>query len=125
MEEHLTTLQLARETQKPSEGILTYIKRFHGSAMECYEPVEEIQLVKICLDGMQPDYKLLLINLFIYQPSLSCLRVLEIWETRCICHSRVHIGVVGAVRLPMSSTKEVHMGTKGDACTTTHPTATL
>ena len=51
------------ETHKPSEGILTCINRFHDRAMECYELEEEIQLVKICLDGMQPHYKPLLVNL--------------------------------------------------------------
>ncbi|GFZ00392.1 hypothetical protein Acr_14g0000280 [Actinidia rufa] len=61
--ERLAMLQLARENQKPNKGILAYIKRFHDHTMECYEPVEEIQLVTICLDGMQPDYKPLWVNL--------------------------------------------------------------
>ncbi|GFZ11277.1 hypothetical protein Acr_22g0006750 [Actinidia rufa] len=53
---------ISKGDAETNEGILAYIKHFHHSAMERYELDEKITLVKICMDGMQPNYKLLLVN---------------------------------------------------------------
>ena len=73
---------------------------------EYYQLVEEIQLVKICLDGMQLDYKPLLVNLHL--PTFSKL-VESAWnwgDSVQFSFSRLHCEV-DEVRLPMSRKKEV------------------
>lgn len=51
--------------------MLTDIKCFKDRAVECYKPVEVMNLVKMCLSRMHEDYKVLLANS--YPPTFSTL----------------------------------------------------
>ncbi|XP_028062254.1 uncharacterized protein LOC114265633 [Camellia sinensis] len=58
VEERLTTLHLMRETQRLGEDILVYIRRFREKAVDIQDPIEEHQLVSMCIEGMLTTYKL-------------------------------------------------------------------
>ena len=56
-------LDLQHEKQRVSEGLLEYICRFWDLSLLCYDPVEEEQLVDVCITGMLCEYQPYLENL--------------------------------------------------------------
>ncbi|GFZ08784.1 hypothetical protein Acr_20g0005920 [Actinidia rufa] len=62
MEERPTTLHLMRVTQRSSKDILHYVKCFREKDVDVQGPVGENQLVKMCFEGTQPQYKVHLVN---------------------------------------------------------------
>lgn len=61
--EKVTTFSLGRESQKRSEDIIDFIKRFQDRAVDCHEPVSEAHLVEICVDSLLREYRVHLINM--------------------------------------------------------------
>ncbi|KAG5523151.1 hypothetical protein RHGRI_035089 [Rhododendron griersonianum] len=57
VEDRLTTLQLMKVTQRPSEDLNAYVRRFRELSVDVQEPISEDRLAKICVDGMQPAFK--------------------------------------------------------------------
>ncbi|KAF7138338.1 hypothetical protein RHSIM_Rhsim07G0161100 [Rhododendron simsii] len=57
VEDRLTTLQLMKVTQRPSEDLNAYVRRFRELSVDVQEPISEDRLAKICVDGMQPTFK--------------------------------------------------------------------
>ena len=50
------------EVQRTDEDILEYMKRFQDRALDCHEKVDESYLVQICIEGIDPDYRVHLVN---------------------------------------------------------------
>ncbi|KAG5557328.1 hypothetical protein RHGRI_007546 [Rhododendron griersonianum] len=57
VEDRLTTVQLMKVTQRPSEDLNAYVRRFHELLVDVQEPISKDCLAKICVDGMQPAFK--------------------------------------------------------------------
>ena len=66
-EEKVTIITLHNSKQKPSEGLLDFIRRFRDTALDCYGQYKEQELVEICIDNMFLEYRAHLENLDIHQ----------------------------------------------------------
>ena len=66
-EEKVTIITLHNSKQKPSKGLLDFIRRFRDTALDCYGQYKEQELVEICIDNMFPEYRAHLKNLNIHQ----------------------------------------------------------
>ena len=66
-EEKVTIITLHNSKQKPSEGLLDFIRQFRDTALDCYGQYKEQKLVEICIDNMFPEYRAHLKNLNIHQ----------------------------------------------------------
>ena len=65
--EKVTIITFHNSKQKPSEGLLDFIRRFRDTALDCYGQYKEQELVEICIDDMFPEYRAHLENLDIHQ----------------------------------------------------------
>ena len=63
----VTIITLHNSKQKPSEGLLDFIRRFKDTTLNCYGQYKEQELVEICIDNMFPEYRAHLENLDIDQ----------------------------------------------------------
>ena len=66
-EEKVTIITLQNSKQKPSEGLLDFIRQFKDIALDCYGQYKEQELVEICIDNMFLEYRAHLENLDIHQ----------------------------------------------------------
>ena len=66
-EEKVTIITLHNSKQKPSEGLLDFIRRFRDTTLDCYGQYKEQELVEICIDNIFPEYRAHLENLDIHQ----------------------------------------------------------
>ena len=66
-EEKVTIITLHNSKQKPSEGLLDFIRRFRDTALDCYGQYKEQELLEICIDNMFSEYRAHLENLDIHQ----------------------------------------------------------
>ena len=66
-EEKVTIITLHNSKQKPSEGLLDFIRRFRDTALDCYGQYKEQKLVEIRINNMFPEYRAHLENLDIHQ----------------------------------------------------------
>ena len=66
-EEKFTIITLHNSKQKPSEGLLDFIRRFRDTALNCYGQYKEQELVEVCIDNMFLEYRAHLENLDIHQ----------------------------------------------------------
>ncbi|KAI8559552.1 hypothetical protein RHMOL_Rhmol04G0183200 [Rhododendron molle] len=57
VEDRLTTLQLMKVIQRPSEDLNAYVHHFRELSVHVQEPISKDRLAKICVDGMQPAFK--------------------------------------------------------------------
>ncbi|KAA8536876.1 hypothetical protein F0562_029354 [Nyssa sinensis] len=62
VEEKVTKISLAKVTQKPQEILISYMKRFRDYSLDCYEPITEEELVKLCIGGMAKEYRVHLVT---------------------------------------------------------------
>ncbi|KAA8529911.1 hypothetical protein F0562_034485 [Nyssa sinensis] len=62
VEEKVTKIFLAKVTQKPQEILISYVKRFRDYSLDCYEPITEEELVKLCIGGMAKEYRVHLVT---------------------------------------------------------------
>ncbi|KAA8536872.1 hypothetical protein F0562_029350 [Nyssa sinensis] len=62
VEEKVTKISLAKVTQKPQEILISYVKRFRDYSLDCYEPITEEELVKLCIGGMAKEYRVHLVT---------------------------------------------------------------
>ncbi|KAA8517255.1 hypothetical protein F0562_017493 [Nyssa sinensis] len=64
IEEKVTKISLAKVTQKPQEILISYVKRFffRDYSLDCYEPITEEELVKLCIGGMAKEYRVHLLT---------------------------------------------------------------
>jgi hypothetical protein len=63
IEDKITLLTLHNTKQGPIEGLLTYIKRFKDTTLDCYGNHEKSELVEICITNMLTEYRAHLENL--------------------------------------------------------------
>lgn len=63
LDEKITLLDLQKEKQKISKGLLDYIHRFRDLSLICYDPVEEERLLDIGIASMLYEYHPYLENL--------------------------------------------------------------
>ena len=66
-EEKVTIITLHNSKQKPSEGLLDFIRRFWDTALDSYGQYKEQELVEICIYNMFLEYRAPLENLKIHQ----------------------------------------------------------
>ena len=66
-EEKVTIITLHNSKQKPSEGLLDFIRRFRDTALDSYGQYKEQELVEICIYNMFLEYRAPLENLKIHQ----------------------------------------------------------
>ncbi|XP_026433074.1 uncharacterized protein LOC113330482 [Papaver somniferum] len=62
-ERKITAIDLSMSRQRVGEDIGKYISRFRRLTLDCHEDINEEALVDICVRGMTPDFKGILINL--------------------------------------------------------------
>ena len=58
---------LHNSKQKPSKGLLDFIRRFKDTTLDCYGQYKEQELVEICIDNIFLEYRAHLENLDIHQ----------------------------------------------------------
>ena len=61
-EDDITIFDRARKVQKPGEEIIDYIKRARDRSLEIREDVTKERLIRICVEGLQDEYRVLFIN---------------------------------------------------------------
>ena len=66
-EEKVTIIALHNARQKPSVGLLNFIRRFRDTALNCCGQYKEQELVEICINNMFAEYRTHLENLDIHQ----------------------------------------------------------
>ena len=66
-EEMVTIITFHNSKQKPSKGLLDFIRRFRDTTLDCNGQYKEQELVEICIDDMFPKYRAHLENLDIHQ----------------------------------------------------------
>ena len=66
-EEMVTIITFHNSKQKPSKGLLDFIRRFRDTTLDCNGQYKEQELVEICIDDMFSKYRAHLENLDIHQ----------------------------------------------------------
>ncbi|KAA8530811.1 hypothetical protein F0562_005565 [Nyssa sinensis] len=69
-----------KSQQKPQEILISYVKRFRDYSLDCYEPIIEEELVKLCIGGMAKEYRVHLVTAEIESFSKLMDKVLKISE---------------------------------------------